>query len=89
VCCKKGIFCYDGLVFNDFFTSSNTWIMLALLWSIPWKGVALWKSARLGHKKWFVVLIVINTFALLEIYYIFFVAKKFDVVEIDDTKTVE
>jgi len=47
-----------------------------LLWTLPWKGVALWKAARNSHKKWFVVLLVINTLAILEIVYIFFFAKK-------------
>ncbi len=58
-------------------------LIIALVWSIPWKGVALWKAGRLSHKKWFVVLLVINTFAILEIYYIFFVARKYKVEEIE------
>lgn len=60
-------------------------ILLSLAWSLPWKGVALWKSAILGHKKWFVVLLVVNSFAILEIIYIFFVAKKYTV-EIEESK---
>lgn len=47
-------------------------ILLVVLWSLPWKGVALWKAARLGDKLWFVVLLVVNTVGLLEIYYIYF-----------------
>jgi methionyl-tRNA synthetase len=39
---------------------------------IPWKGVALWKSARNGHKAWFVALLLINTLAILDVVYIVF-----------------
>ncbi|MDQ1284017.1 MAG: hypothetical protein QG620_365 [Patescibacteria group bacterium] len=51
-------------------------ILLVALWSVPWKGVALWKAARRGDKIWFVVLLVINTLAILEIAYIFIFSKK-------------
>lgn len=40
-------------------------------WIALWKGLSLWKSARLNQPIWFVVLLVINTFGLLEILYIF------------------
>lgn len=56
-------------------------ISIGIIWSIPWKGVALWKAARLSHKKWFIALLILNTFAILEIIYIFFVAKKYMVIE--------
>lgn len=46
-----------------------------ILWSLPWKGFALWKAAQLKDKIWFVIILVINTFGLLEILYIFFLSK--------------
>ncbi len=46
-----------------------------LIWSLAWKGVALWRAARNGQKAWFVVLLVLNTIGLLEIIYIFFFSK--------------
>ncbi len=49
---------------------------LIMLWSIIWKGIALWKAGRLGQKAWFVILLVVNTFGILEIIYIFAVARK-------------
>jgi hypothetical protein len=52
---------------------------LLFVWTMIWKGIALWKSAGLRQKKWFVVLLVINTFGILEIIYIYFVAKKYSV----------
>ncbi len=51
------------------------WIFIAA-WALPWKGVALWRAARNGHKRWYVVLVVVNTLALLEIAYIFFFSKR-------------
>jgi methionyl-tRNA synthetase len=43
-----------------------------LIWSIFWKGSALWKSANKKQLVWFVILLTINTLGLLEIAYIFF-----------------
>ncbi|MDR3582819.1 MAG: DUF5652 family protein [Candidatus Pacebacteria bacterium] len=51
-------------------------IALILLWTIPWKGVALWKAARAGQPAWFIVLLVVNTLAILEILYIFIFSKR-------------
>jgi hypothetical protein len=50
-------------------------LILAVIWTIPWKAVALWKSARRGQKIWFVLLLVLNTLAILEILYIFIFSK--------------
>jgi len=59
------------------FLVQNQWIiLLAVLWVLPWKGVALWRAARNSHKAWFVVILVVNTMAILEIIYIFFFSKK-------------
>jgi hypothetical protein len=56
------------------------WVfVLVTLWSIPWKGVALWKAAQLSHKKWFVVLLLVNTIGILDILYIYLVARKYTV----------
>jgi hypothetical protein len=41
------------------------------LWTIPWKAIALWKSARRKELTWFIVLMIFNTLAILEILYIF------------------
>jgi len=49
---------------------------LLFLWVIFWKGLALWKAARLGHKGWFVALLIINTAGILDILYIYFFSRK-------------
>ena len=51
-------------------------VVIAALWVLPWKGYAVWTAARMGHKRWFIALIILNTFAILDIFYIFYVAKK-------------
>jgi len=58
------------------FSSANIWLVLALIWSLPWKGVALWKAANRKDKWWFIALLVINTLAVLEIVYIFYFSKR-------------
>ncbi len=55
----------------------NQWIIwLIMAWTIPWKGIALWRTAQNKHKKWFIVLLVVNTLAILEITYLFYFSKK-------------
>ena len=62
------------------FILENQWffwlILIAGLWTLPWKGMALWKSARQSEKWWFIALLIINTLGLLEILYIFVFSKK-------------
>ena len=58
------------------FLLSTPILFLILAWTLPWKGVALWKAARNSHKGWFIALLVVNTLAILEIIYIFYFAKK-------------
>jgi methionyl-tRNA synthetase len=41
-----------------------------LIWSIFWKGLALWHSARNKQKYWFVALLIINTIGILEIIFL-------------------
>jgi len=50
--------------------------MVALVWSVIWKGLALWKASRLGSKPWFVVLLLVNTAGILEILYLYIFSKK-------------
>lgn len=49
--------------------------ILILAWSLLWKGFALWFAAKRDEKWWFIAFLVINTLGILEIVYIFFIAK--------------
>lgn len=62
------------------------WIAFAILWTLAWKGLALWRSAGLQQKWWFIAFLIINTLGILEIVYLFFVAKKYKVEIVDETK---
>ena len=45
------------------------------IWSLVWKGFALWKSAQKKSLVWFIVLLIVNTFGILEILYIYVFSK--------------
>lgn len=49
--------------------------LVVMLWSLFWKGLALWHAAKRRQPWWFVGLLVINTMGILEIIYLFAVAK--------------
>jgi len=52
-------------------------IYLAMvIWSIIWKGFALWRAAQDESKTWFIVMLVANTVGILEILYIFVFSKQ-------------
>ena len=55
-------------------------IFVAVAWSLIWKGLALWKSARRSSMTWFIILLVVNTLGILEILYIFL----FSEIKLDD-----
>ena len=47
-----------------------------LIWSIVWKGLALWNASKNNQKNWFIVILIINTIGILEIIYLFRFSKK-------------
>lgn len=55
------------------FLDKNPWFSIFLtIWTIFWKGMALWKSAKSGQKYWFMGLLVLNTLGIMDIIYLFF-----------------
>ncbi|MDP3965643.1 MAG: DUF5652 family protein [bacterium] len=50
-------------------------VILILVWSLFWKGIALWNASKRNEPWWFIALLVINTMGILEIFYIFAIAK--------------
>jgi hypothetical protein len=51
-------------------------LMIGAIWSLIWKGIALWKAAKNNDKAWFVALMIINTLGILEIFYIYVFSKR-------------
>ncbi len=53
------------------------WVLvLIMVWVLPWKGYAMWLAVKSNHRNWFIVLLVLNTLAILDIIYIFFINKR-------------
>lgn len=50
-------------------------LVIVALWSVFWKGLALWHAARNKAPVWFVIMLIVNTAGILEIIYLFAVAK--------------
>jgi len=68
---------------NWFFTTGspvpeiNFWLFIVIVvWSLAWKGAALWKAARNNQLYWFTALMLVNTVGILEIIYIYVFTKK-------------
>lgn len=59
--------------------------LLLMVWSLIWKGIALWKSAHNNQRNWFIALLIINTFGILEIIYIFYFQRR-DGKKLDEKK---
>jgi methionyl-tRNA synthetase len=51
-------------------------VAIAAIWTLPWKGYALWQAAKKNDKVWFIILLLLNTLAILEILYIFIFSKE-------------
>ena len=62
-------------------TTESTIIWVAVLlvvifvWSLVWKGFALWKAALRKEKIWFIVILIVSTYGILEILYIYVFSK--------------
>ncbi len=54
----------------------NIIIIVISIWSLVWKGFALWKAAKNDDKVWYVVLLILNTIGILEILYIYVFSKR-------------
>lgn len=66
---------FDGTGFGFLSLIPAPVFALIVLWSIFWKGLALWHSGRRGNPWWFVILLIINALGILEIIYLFGIAK--------------
>ena len=45
-------------------------LAIAIIWSLIWKGIALWNAARNKQLGWYLIILVINALGLLEIIYL-------------------
>jgi len=54
------------------------WLVIPLVavWSMVWKGIALWRAGRNDHLAWFIVLFIVSSLGILPIIYIFAFSRK-------------
>ena len=53
------------------------WIFgVLMVWSLIWKGLALYRAGYNRSPVWFVVLLLVNTLGILEILYLFIWGRK-------------
>lgn len=69
---------------SDWTGASPPFIVLAIIWTLVWKGFALWRSAELRQKYWFIAILLVNTLGILEIIYLFVVAKNYKVEVVEE-----
>ena len=49
---------------------------ILIAWSLVWKGIALWNSARNKQLVWYIAIFIINTVGILEIIYLIFFKRR-------------
>lgn len=54
-----------------YFLAHQEVFFLLIVWMIFWKGMILWHTARENKKTWFIFFLVVNTFGVLEIIYLY------------------
>ena len=68
---------YQGYPFLAFYSPGvKVLIAVAVIWTLIWKGMALWRAGQSGQKPWFVVLFLTNTLGILDIVYLVWFARK-------------
>jgi hypothetical protein len=63
----------------DWFIANPILGLILIVWTFTWKGFALWKAAGLHQRNWFIVMLILNTAGILEIIYLYFIARKYEV----------
>jgi len=74
--------------FPALFSAFPLIVVILVVWTLVWKGIALWRAARNSSPVWFVVLLIVNTLGILEIIYILAFSKQNPpVAEMEQTAT--
>lgn len=50
-------------------------IFILSFWTLVWKVFSVWTAARNGDRGWFIALLLLNTLSILDLWYLFKVAK--------------
>jgi len=65
----------NGAAAGTIATGAILLLLVVVIWSLIWKGLALWKAARKNSPVWFIVMLIVNTLGILEILYLFIFSK--------------
>ena len=68
-----------NFIVNPQSTQNSTFyffVIFIMIWSIIIKGFALYHAARHEEKLWFVAILLLNIFGILELIYLFFLSKQ-------------
>jgi methionyl-tRNA synthetase len=65
----------QGVGVPGFMYALLPFMLVVGLWTVFWKGLALWHAGRRGDVAWFLAILVINLLGILEIVYLFGIAK--------------
>lgn len=52
------------------YVTAHPWLIILLIWTLAWKGLALWKASKNNHLPVFIVLLILNTAGIGEIIYL-------------------
>lgn len=63
---------YSSITNNLSDPQQRVLFIIIAIWTLIWKGLALWRSARKGKRNWFIAILVLNTVGILEIIYLVF-----------------
>jgi hypothetical protein len=55
----------------EFICKTPLWVWPLFLWDLIWKIIALWRSAKNKHFKWFFAILILNTVGILPLIYLF------------------
>jgi hypothetical protein len=61
-------------------------LLVVAVWTLIWKGLALWDCAKNERKGWFIAILVLNTMGLLPIIYLIWFKPKCDSCKIEVPK---
>lgn len=50
-------------------------LFMLVVWSYAWKGLGMWHAAKRKEPWWFAAMLIFNSAGILEIIYLFVVAK--------------
>ena len=71
----------EALTFSGIGNWDSIWtsvFFVLAIWTLYWKYRALWLAAKKDSRRWFIILLIINTIGILEILYVYVFSKKPD-----------